>query len=127
MSFRCSVEIGSIRKDSVCDCNVNYSIYDCNDQLLCTLKRLFCHCECSKSVFFHIFDADGEKTDKAISKEFRMSFTVKQQDLSIIYYIESNAKLRVYLSLSRRMADGDLFGCGYLFGAVSRLYDDSGT
>merc|ERR1719499_188398 len=64
------VEVGSIRADCVCDCNTNYSIYDCNDQLLCTLKRFFCHCECSKKVPFHIFDAEGEETGKAISKEF---------------------------------------------------------
>jgi len=64
------VEIGSIRQDCVCDCNVNYSIYDCNEQLLCKIRRFFCHCECSKNVFFHIFDANDEETGKSISKEF---------------------------------------------------------
>merc|ERR1719361_620994 len=64
------VSIGTIEEDCLCNCNVQYSIKDCNGQLLCTLMRFFCHCECSKKVPFHIFDANGEETGKAISKEF---------------------------------------------------------
>jgi len=64
------VSVGFIEEDCVCDCNVEYSVKDCNGQLLCRLKRFFCHCECSKKVPFHIFDANNEETGKAISKEF---------------------------------------------------------
>ena len=49
------VEVGSIKEHCLCNCNIEYGVYDCNDQLLCTLRRFFCHCECSKKVPFHIF------------------------------------------------------------------------
>ena len=61
--------IGSVREKCMCNCRVAYGVYDNNDQLLCSIERCVCFCECM-DVKFEILTPDGTDTGKTISKLF---------------------------------------------------------
>ena len=50
--------IGSVREKCMCNCHVAYAVYDNNDQLLCSIERCACYCECM-DVKFQILTPDG--------------------------------------------------------------------
>lgn len=59
--------VGSVQEKCLCNCRIAYGVHDENDNLLCTLERCACYCECME-VGFEILTPDGEETGKKISK-----------------------------------------------------------
>eukprot|EP00483_Globobulimina_turgida_P011016 UN11037 len=59
--------IGSVQEKCLCNCRVAYGIHDPTNNLLYSIERCACYCECMK-VGFKIMTPDGEETGKTISK-----------------------------------------------------------
>ena len=61
--------IGTVQEDCVlCNCKVNFSVYDSENRRLCGLQRFCCVCDCVKTGFD--ITIEGEKTDRKITKTF---------------------------------------------------------
>lgn len=61
------VMIGSIQEKCLCNCRIAYGVHDANDNLLYSLERCACYCECMQ-VGFEILTPDGQETGKKITK-----------------------------------------------------------
>eukprot|EP01084_Bolivina_argentea_P091303 164378_1 len=59
--------IGSVQEKCLCNCRIAYGIHDANDNLLYSIERCACYCECMQ-VGFEIMTPEGEETGKKISK-----------------------------------------------------------
>eukprot|EP01083_Nonionella_stella_P082949 229170_1 len=62
-----SAMIGSVREKCLCNCRVSYGIHDPSGNLLYSLERCLCFCECM-AVGFEILDANREETGRQITK-----------------------------------------------------------
>jgi len=61
--------VGSVQEQCLCNCRVAYNVCDANDEVLCTLNRCACFCECM-DVGFDILTPDGEETGQKVTKVF---------------------------------------------------------
>jgi len=76
--------VGSVQEECLCNCRVAYNVCDANDEVLCTLNRCACFCECM-DVGFEILTPDGEETGQKVTKVFggvlKEMFTTNDQFL----------------------------------------------